>query len=162
MRLDYINDVAGNRYIGVNIHSDVVTPYLEQLKSIVGDEYGDYTSYQQNRDRGHHHTTVLNVMDFNKVINDKEGWAHGGIAKADFKPDYNVLTDIMKFDIEDFQTLGLGTVRKNENRTYFIVCRSNQLQGFRKKFKLEEIDFHITLGFKHKDVFGLRKNEIIK
>jgi hypothetical protein len=118
-------------------------PYLDQLKSIIGDEYDEYTTYQQNRDRGHHHTTVLNVMDFKKINND---WSD----------------DIMKFDIDDFQTLGLGTVSKNGNRTYFVVCRSKQLQGFRKNLKLEEIDFHITLGFKHKDVFGLRKNEIIK
>ena len=145
MRLEYLTDVAGKRYIGVNMHSDTVAPYLEQLKSIIGDEYDEYVSYQKDRDRGHHHTTVLNVMDLNKI-----------------KSDHNILTDMMNFDIEDFQILGLGTVRKNENRTYFIVCRSNQLQGFRKKFRLEEIDFHITLGFKHKDVFGLRKNEIIK
>jgi hypothetical protein len=143
MRLEYINDTAGNRYIGINIHFDIVVPYLEQFKSIIGDEYDEYITYQQNRDRGHHHTTVLNVMDFKKINND---WSD----------------DIMKFDIDDFETLGLGTVSKNGNRTYFVVCHSKQLQGFRKKLKLEEIDFHITLGFKHKDVFGLRKNEIIK
>jgi hypothetical protein len=29
-------------------------------------------------------------------------------------------------------------------------------------YNLPEQDFHITLGFKHKDVYGVRKNELFK
>jgi hypothetical protein len=58
--------------------------------------------------------------------------------------------------------LGVGTAQKNENRAYFVVCRSEKLQAIRKRYNLPEQDFHVTLGFKFKDVFGVRKNEVLK
>lgn len=148
-RLEFIKDIAGNNYVGINIYPEMLHPFLEKMKAHLGDEYEEYVKYQQDRDRNHYHCTVLNVADLNKAYANLEN--------------VNVINDLINsVEIEDFQTLGLGSVQRNENKAYYVVCRSSQLQGIRRKFKLEEIDFHITLGFKHRDVFGLRKNVVLK
>ena len=67
------------------------------------------------------------------------------------------------FDTEfEINLMGLGTAERNGNRTYFVVVKSDDLQELRKVYGLPEMDFHITLGFNCKDVFGVRKNEVLK
>ena len=150
-RLEYLKDTVGNNYIGVNIYVDMVQPYLERLKSIIGDEYDIYIKNQQNRDHGHYHITVVNVMDYNKLSNE--------IGMDKFVNSLEVAFD---FDFDDVKFLGIGTAEKGGNRTYFIVVKSDKLQEVRKKYGLPEQDFHVTIGFKWKDVFGVRKNEVLK
>ena len=58
--------------------------------------------------------------------------------------------------------MGLGKASRNENTAYFVVCNSKKLDEIRKMYGLKEHDFHITLGFKHKDVFGVRKNKVFE
>lgn len=151
MKLDYIKDITGNNYIGINIYVDRVNPYLNRLKNILGDDFETYVRNQQNRDRGHYHITVINVMDFNRLS--KEIGLDRFIKSLEH--DFNQ-------DFDDVKFMGIGTAEKAGNRTYFIVVKSEQLQEIRKKYNLPEQDFHITLGFKWKDVFGVRKNEVIK
>lgn len=146
----YLKDVVGNNYIGVNIPIGIVEPYLNELKEILGDKYETYTQLQKNRDGGHYHITVIPVMDYNKLYKDK---------LTDF---VNSIELIMKYPIDDIKLLGIGTASRNENTTYFIVCQSDKLDDIRNRFDLPKHDFHITLGFYHKDVFGVRKNEVLK
>jgi hypothetical protein len=150
-RLDYLKDIAGNNYIGVNIYVDFVQSYLERLKNIIGDEYDVYIKNQQNRDHGHYHITVINVMEYNKLSKDL------GMDKF-----INSLEAAFDFDFDDLQFLGIGSAEKAGNKAYFIVVRSEKLQEVRKRYGLPEQDFHVTLGFKWKDVFGVRKNEVLK
>ena len=150
-RLEYLKDTVGNNYIGVNIYVDFVQSYLERLKNIIGDEYDVYIKNQQNRDHGHYHITVINVMEYNKLSKDL------GMDKF-----INSLEAAFDFDFDDLQFLGIGSAEKAGNKAYFIVVRSEKLQEVRKKYNLPEQDFHITLGFFSKDVFGVRKNEILK
>lgn len=148
--LSYIKDVAGNNYLGIKIEKGLIEPFLSELKDILGSEYETYTNLQQQRDHGSYHITVINVMDYNKL-------SKSGIDKF-----VNSLESVMKYPIDDLQMLGIGTAQKNENRAYFVVCRSEKLQAIRQRYNLSEHDFHITLGFKFKDVFGIRKNEVLK
>lgn len=150
-RLEYLKDTVGNNYIGVNIYVDVVNPYLQRLKSIIGDEYEVYINNQKNRDHGHYHITVMNVMEYNKLSNE--------IGMDKF---INSLESAFDFEFDDLQFLGIGTAEKAGNRAYFIVVRSEKLQEVRRKYGLPEQDFHVTLGFKWKDVFGVRKNVVLK
>jgi len=150
-RLEYLKDIVGNNYIGVNIYVDFVQSYLERLKNIIGDEYDVYIKNQQNRDQGHYHITVINVMEYNKLSKDL------GMDKF-----INSLEAAFDFEFDDLQFLGIGSAEKSDNKAYFIVVRSEKLQEVRKRYGLPEQDFHITLGFFSKDVFGVRKNEILK
>ena len=148
--LSYIHDVAGNNYLGIKIEKGLVDPFLTELKDILGSEYETYTNLQQQRDHGSYHITLINTMDYNKL------------SKSGLDKFINSLEPIMKYPIDDLQMLGVGTAQKNENRTYFVVCRSEKLQSIRKRYDLPEQDLHITIGFKWKDCFGVRKNEVLK
>ena len=150
-RLEYIKDIVGNNYLGVNIYRDTVSPFLDQLKEIIGDDYDEYVKYQQNRDHGHYHITVINVADYTRVSKEM------GVDKF-----VSSLEPIFDYEFDDVKLMGVGTAERNGNRTYFIVVNSEKLQEVRKKYGLSNQDFHITIGFKYKDVFGVRKNEVIK
>ena len=122
--LSYIRDVAGNNYLGIKIEKALVEPYLNELKEILGSEYETYTNLQQQRDSGQYHITLINTMDYNKL------------SKQGIDQFVNSLELVMKYPIDDLQMLGVGTAQKNENRAYFIVCRSEKLQAIRKRYDI--------------------------
>ena len=68
-RIEYLKDTLGNNYLGLAINPIEVEPYLEKLKAILGEQYEIYTGNQKNRDLGKYHITVINVMDYNSLIN---------------------------------------------------------------------------------------------
>lgn len=148
MYLSYLKDVLGNNYIGINYFQHTVESYLDKLKVILGDSYDEYRQNQINRDGDTFHITVINTMEFNSL----------------FKQDANVVNEFSKdflTDFDDIQYMGIGTASSRGNTTYYIVCRSEKLNIYRSKYNLAPYDFHITLGFKWKDVFGVRKNEVM-
>ena len=138
--LTYIKDTIGNNYIGINIPNGVVQPFLNELKYIVGEnDYDEFVSYQQKRDHGSYHMTVINVMDYNKLSKE--------IGMDKF---INSLEPIFKYELDDVKMLGLGTAERSGNRAYFVVCQSDSLDAVRTRFNLPKHDFHITLGFNAK------------
>jgi hypothetical protein len=56
---------------------------------------------------------------------------------------------------------GVGTATKSGNTTYFIVCKSDKLDAIRSRYDIPKFDFHVTLAFNPKDVFGVPKNKVI-
>ena len=150
-RLEYLKDIANNNYLGVNIYVDNVSPFLERLKVILGNKYEAYVQNQQNRDHSKYHITLINTMEYNKLSKE--------IGMDKF---INSLESAFDYEFDDVQFLGIGTAEKAGNRAYFIVVKSDKLQEVRRKYNLPDQDFHITIGFLHKDVFGVRKNEILK
>ena len=150
--VNYLKDVIGNNYLGLEIPVGVLQPYLNELKYILGeDDYATFTENQIKRDGGHYHITVINVMDYNRLSKQM------GIDKF-----VTSLDPIFKYPIDDLRMLGVGRAQKNENVAFFVVCNSEKLDAVRTRFELGNQDFHITLGFKWKDVFGVPKNEIFK
>ena len=148
--LSYLKDAVGNNYIGVKIEKGLIDHFLTELKDILGSDYETYIKLQQERDHDSYHITVINVMEFNRL------------SKQNVDVFLNSLESIMKYPIDDIQMLGIGTATKTTNRAYFVVCRSEKLAAIRERYSLPEQDFHITLGFKFKDVFGVRKNVVLE
>ena len=150
--LTYLKDTIGNNYVGINIPEAVVEPHLEKLKEILGEEdFQIFTQNQMMRDNGHYHITVINVMDCNRLSKE--------MGMTDFVKSVELA---FEYPIEDLELLGVGTASKGDNTAYFIVCQSDALDAVRTRFNLNKQDFHITLGFNTKDVFGVSKNMIIK
>jgi hypothetical protein len=149
--ITHIKDITGSNYLGIKIDQSTIQKFLDELKDHLGGEYDKYITNQQNRDRGSHHITVVNVMDYNKLSKES------GISNF-----VNSLDKVFKFPIDDLKMMGVGTAKRNENTTYFVVCKSEKLEAVRRRYELPDHDFHITLGFSHKDVFGVRKNEVMK
>jgi hypothetical protein len=148
--VSYLKDRLGNNYLGIDIPVDMVEPYLNELKNHLSDEYNTYVQNHQNRDSGHYHITVINVMEYNKLAKE---W---GVDKF-----INSLEPIFHFEIDDLEMLGVGKATKDTNTAYFIVCKSDKLDAIRTRYELPKHDFHVTLGFDAKDVFGVPKNKVI-
>lgn len=148
--LTYLKDNIAQNYIGIDITRGIADKYLNELKDIIGDDFDTYTRNQQDRDHNSHHITVMNVMEYNALSKSM------GMDKL-----VNSLDQIFKYEIDDLKMLGIGTATRNNNRAYFIVCQSDKLDAIRNRYNLPKQDFHITLGFLHKDVFGVPKNVVI-
>ena len=149
-RIQYIKDVIGANYLGINIYNDTVIPYLSKLKLLLNVEYEEYVKYQQERDLGHYHITVIDIGEYNKLIKEI------GIGKLT-----SSLESVLDYEIDDVKIMGIGTAIKSGNRAYFLVVLSEKLNAIRQKYNLPDKDLHITIGFKYKDVFGVRKNEVL-
>lgn len=149
--VSYLKDRLGNNYLGLNIPPDIVDPYLNELQNILGDEeFEIFTKNQQQRDSGKHHMTVINVADYNRLIQE--------VGMDRF---INSLELIFNYEVDDLEMKGIGTATKSDNTAYYIVCKSDKLDAIRTRYSLPKFDFHITLGFKWKDVHGVPKNKII-
>ncbi len=131
------------------------------------------SSYVQNRikrDGDHNHITVLIKSDINalleKLPNSKYGDAFKQLkTKHANKKDRDVVLLLCKEVIEiDWKPLGVGKVSqldpetKEEQESYFVVVEWPSCQQFLNEFGIQR-DFHITVGFKHKDVHGVKKDK---
>ena len=150
--LQYLRDTIGNNYLGLDVPTGSIEPFLNELKDIIGDDdYIKYTKLQKDRDHGKYHLTIINVIEYNSLS------TRFGIDKF-----VNSLDPIFKYEIDDLKMMGIGTAEKNGNRSYFVVCQSDKLEAIRDRYDLPKLDFHITLGFLHRDIFGVRKNEVLE
>jgi hypothetical protein len=156
-KIGYIRDVLGNNYIGLKFDKQQLSLYLKRMKEIVDneDKYETLVGNQQRRDVREesdytHHSTIISVMEFNQLYKE-----HG--SKFQDRIDF-----ILSLDISDLTIEGVGRVQKNENEAYFLVLNSPTLDEIRISLGLEPKDFHVTLGFDKKDVFGVRKNMVLK
>lgn len=149
---NYLKDSKGFNYLGISLPNNIIEPYLNEMKEIVGEEkFNIFTERQKNRDRGLYHITIINPMEYEKLTK-----------KFGLSNFIDSLELIFKYEIDDINMLGIGTSSKGQNITYYVVCESDKLDAIRNRFDLPKQDFHITLGFDLKDVFGVRKNIIIK
>ena len=46
-------------------------PFIEKMKTYVTEEADEYIKNQQDRDRGHYHSTVFSVAEYNSLIKAK-------------------------------------------------------------------------------------------
>jgi len=151
--INYTKDIIGNNYLVINFPMDTINPFLEDMRDIIDDDiiYDTFVENQQKRDHGSHHLTVINVTEYNDLAK-----------KMGMDKFINSLESVFKYEIDDLKMMGVGTAAKNENRSYFIVCKSEKIDAIRKRYELPQKDLHITLGFKFKDVFGVKKNVVIE
>ena len=116
----------------------------------IEEDFKIFTQNQKMRDHDHYHITVINVMDCNRLSKE--------MGMVDFVKSVELA---FEYPVEDLEMLGVGMASKSANTAYFIVCSSDGLDAVRTRFNLTKQDFHITLGFNVKDVFGVPKNVVI-
>ena len=149
--IEHVKDAAGQNYLAIKIDSLELHPFMDQLRSLLEKEDFDlYTSNQETRDKGEHHITVINVMDYGRLTKTM------GMDKF-----VEALQPVLKYEIDDLQMLGVGKAEARGNTAYFVVCDSDKIDAVRTRFELPKQDFHVTLGFDKKDVFGVPKNKIL-
>lgn len=127
-------------YLGFSVRNEAITPALEALARMVpSSTFKRITARKDERDgAGHYHMTVISPADYRKLR--KQGIA---------------LDKEKRFD---FTVKGVGTQSNDESTTWFAVVESPQAQEYRRSLGLDPHDFHVTLGFTHKDVHGRPKD----
>jgi hypothetical protein len=156
-KVSYIKDVMGNNYLGIKFTKSQIEPYLNELEEELNDgtKFELFTENQQRRDKRDdseytHHMTIISVMEINQLLS-KMG--------SELQKRIDI---IMSLDITDIIFKGIGKAERAGNQAYFVVCDSPTLDEIRYSLGLESKDFHITIGFDKKDVFGVRKNQVLK
>jgi len=130
-----LKDSTGLVYIGAQVTESDVSVYLDQLESILGDEFEAYRANQIKRDHHAFHVTLINPYEYKELA-----------------------LPISVGDSFSVDLLGLGAVKKESQATYFVVAQSNWADEFRKALGLSAKDLHVTLGFKPNDIYGVSKN----
>lgn len=149
--ITHIKDSINQNYLGIKIPKNTLTPFIEDMKGELSKEdFETFTDLKNQRDNGEYHITVINVIEYNKLIK-----------KMGMDKFTESLQKVLSFEIDDMKLLGLGSASRKENKAYFVVCESDKLDSVLSRYELGKKDFHITLGFKYKDVFGVRKNETL-
>jgi hypothetical protein len=151
-KIGYVKDVLGNNYLGIKFNETFVEPYIKEMYYDIEDNesFETFVANQKKRDGDSYHSTIINVMEMNKLFKEKG---------SEFVKRIDI---IQSLDIEDIEFKGVGKVSKAGNTAYFIVLESATLDEVRSSLGLEPKDFHITIGFDRKDVFGVRKNQLLK
>jgi len=132
-----LQDKQGLKYIGGLVSSEYLAPYLAQMKQRITADFSAYRENQASRDHGKFHMTLINPYEYKEVDQSK-------VAIGD------TVTITLK---------GLGQVTKDDKEAYFVVVESSMAQSLRHQLKLNTKDFHVTLGFKPQDVYGVSKGE---
>jgi len=148
--LEILKDTLGQNYLGIHFNQEEINPFLNQMKEHLGENFEEYHKLQQSRDHGKFHMTFMSVMEFNSVSK-----------QVGFDKFTSYLDHLTKVNFDDIKLLGLGTAEKAGNKCFFVVLNSDLLQAARQNLGLDEKDFHITLGFKYKDVHGVPKNKVM-
>lgn len=132
-----MSDSTGLTYIGAKVERTEVEKFLQQLKTILGDEYQQYRLNQASRDGNTFHVTLVAPHEYQLMNKDEVA-----IGKT------------VRITLE-----GLGRVSQGSNTSYFVVASSSDGDFMRQTLRLTAKDFHVTLGFDKKDVYGVRKDE---
>ncbi|GAA5802681.1 hypothetical protein EDC94DRAFT_611392 [Helicostylum pulchrum] len=140
------------RYL--SLHGSYIDRLAEQANELVTSEY---IENREKRDKGGHHVTVINHLEMASLMPTPPNSTN----KAAKKHLQTSLRHVNKFIIKKFGEpttwkkpidLGLGTSREDEAISYFRVLFWPFGQDMRNYLGLGRSNFHITVGFKPRDV----------
>jgi 2'-5' RNA ligase len=150
-KITYIKDVMNQNYLGIQFDQEKVKPFLKEMMHFLGEQkFEVFLKNQKLRDKENYHLTVVNVFELNKLMK------KFGTNLQD------KIQNIMEMEITDLKFEGIGTATNGTDRAVFVVVNSDTLDEVRNSLGLNPKDFHITLGFDKKDVFGVRKNKVLE
>ena len=139
-------DNQGQPYIGALVSRADLLPYLVDLAQRLGDEYASYRALQSARDHQQFHITLISSSEYQLA-------------------DKFLLTKVVFGTMDDHIStqvnvtlLGLGEVKSEDKKTFFVVAQSHDAQFIRQQLLLNNKDFHVTLGFSPSDIYGVKKD----
>jgi len=142
LNVSKLQDNQGQVYLGAKVNSAELAIYLDKLAQLLGDDFQQYRAFQAARDHQLFHMTLVSPPEYQLADKDL-------VAK---------LLSLEKNNQLIVNLLGLGTVKQNDKETFFVVAQSDNGQLIRQQFLLKKKDFHITLGFKPNDIYGVTKD----
>lgn len=144
MNLKITKDILNKNYVTINysLYDNFSYKFIIKYIGILLSKYGNdallWLDNQQKRDNFSWHITVFNVQECNK---NKE-----------------LLYKYKNLNITDIKYVGLGSISKENNKTFYIICSSEIIDKIREDENLNKRYLHITLAFTEKDLFHLNKD----
>lgn len=128
-----------NSYLGLPlVLSNALVEYREKANEFAR-KAGEISFEESLKDRGEFHITVINPQEFKQIKLSQQ---------EILKLAQEVTTDDLIFE-----GLGRAYSLSQKDVAYFIVCTWPSADHFRQKLNLPSYEYHLTLGFKEKDVF---------
>ena len=149
--LEILKDREGNNYLGMRFSPEEVQPFINQMQDLLGEQFQEYLDYKNKQDQIGFVLKLLTVSEFNNCS-----------LTMGFDKFTNFLNHLCKVEIDDLKLIGLGSAEKLDNKCFFVIVKSELLNETLVGLGSNEKDLHITLGFKYKDVLGVKKDELIK
>lgn len=145
MKLEVIKDVIGQPYLVVkysieNRNYTQIFNLIRKLKYYINDD-----------------DNFLNIVNNHTKRDGLCQW-HITLFNAIECKQYPELLKLEGFEVNDVNLLGVGTISKDNNHTYYIVCESKELIDLYKSKINKNKYLHITIGFTNKDIFNKPKD----
>jgi len=136
-----LKDSTGLVYVGAEVNSTALQPYLKQLSTLLGaQQFQLFRANQLKRDQHGFHVTLINPYEYKEISTSVE---FGQLIKL-------TLLGLGKVEIND--------VNSSQNaQSFFVITQSADGQKYRHTYSLKPKDFHITLGFNPHDIYSLSK-----
>lgn len=147
MQISKIQDIALQLYLGISINeseADSNNLLFAKILRIAKSTITDFKLFNQKlleRNRDKYHITIFNAAECAKLP--------------------ILLQNVTGLNIKNSSLTfkGIGSLSEGDMITYYVVVDSPVLNALRNDANLPPKDFHITIGFTHKDLFKGRKNE---
>lgn len=125
--------LAGERYMGLSIPNQLISPSRKLWREHVGDEAASLMEKNKAaRDRGHHyHMTLVGPPEMTGEIQS---------------------TPLPVFRVSRLEAQGIGQAIDGNKEAWFVICESPEMASWRQDMGLPPKDLHITLGFINGDV----------
>jgi hypothetical protein len=139
-KCEIIKDSKGNEYLAIDVPIESCSQYTN---FVINKGLIEEVANKNKRDLDKYHITLINVAQW------------GSLCKRLMTS--SIINEFVGKEFEFF-SYGIGHATKDENNSYFIILENKELQLLRDSLSIGKQDFHITLGFKNKDVFGVPKD----
>ena len=134
LKIVELKDNSGLVYLGGKVEKIQIAKYLDQLESLLGEDFKAYRANQSARDHHTFHLTLVNPFELREING-------AGLEGKTI----------------DVTLHGVGKAENEKSIAYYVVATSTQGQFLRQKHGLKQKDFHVTLGFKSTDVYNRGK-----
>lgn len=134
-----VEPLNNKSYYGCEIDSKVVSSFEKDFTDLVGtNKAEEYRFNKSNRASGSgYHVTVLTPKETRALKN----------------------RNIELPDNPRIELIGVGSIESGDNKAWYVVCASPELDQWRNQHNLPPKDYHITLGFHNKDVYDKFKGK---
>jgi hypothetical protein len=132
------------------LEGPIVDAAAQRAHSIVPDPA--YLKKRAERDGLHHHITILHSSHMDKIRNE-----HPDFKNMSPETAIKRMIDTMAVRVQNnWRPVSVGCITESDgNSVYFVIVDWDSMQTLRTQYlKLDAADFHITFGFKSKDVHG--------
>lgn len=135
--------LKNNSYLGLRVPGPDQSQEIKQYRDLarkVAIYNNEIPSDSDLQDRGEFHITVINPKEYRNLGKQKQK---------------ELLAAAKNLSTDDLTLHGLGSAKSHDDKdiAYFIVVDWPSADNFRDQFGLGKYEYHITLGFRNRDVF---------